>query len=304
MKLVTGSSGFIGSNIEADLKWNRSACDLTDYNRVLELFGQHPIKTVVHCAARHGSALEMGKDHTGYIENNIICDMNIIKACRESGVENLLMLSTITSFDPRNPSPFTEQSINGEVNEKIFGYAYSKKICVGLCKAYQLDYGLNYKSIFLGNTYGPWGKFSDTGTVIHNLIYKFVKAKDEGTDVNLFGDGRAIRNYLYSEDLNFILDKLIENREVKDPVIVSNDVKISILDIVKIITEYLDFPGKINYDSDRIIGDQVKVVDNTNLKNIIGDFQFTDIETGIHKTIDWYLEHFILYDTIKIGMTD
>ena len=86
--------------------------------------------------------------------------------------------------------------------------------------------------------------------------------------------------------------------------IVSNDVKISILDIVKIITEYLDFPGKINYDSDRIIGDQVKVVDNTNLKNIIGDFQFTDIETGIHKTIDWYLEHFILYDTIKIGMTD
>ena len=50
MKLVTGSSGFIGSNIEADLKWDRSTCDLTDYNRVLELFDQHPIKTVVHCA--------------------------------------------------------------------------------------------------------------------------------------------------------------------------------------------------------------------------------------------------------------
>ena len=49
MKLVTGSSGF-GSNIEADLKWDRSTCDLTDYNRVLELFDQHPIKTVVHCA--------------------------------------------------------------------------------------------------------------------------------------------------------------------------------------------------------------------------------------------------------------
>ena len=42
MKLVTGSSGFIGSNIEADLKWDRSTCDLTDYNRVLELLDQHP----------------------------------------------------------------------------------------------------------------------------------------------------------------------------------------------------------------------------------------------------------------------
>ena len=100
----------------------------------------------------------MGKDHTGYIENNIICDMNIIKGpCRESGVENLLMLSTITSFDPRNPSPFTEQSINGEVNEKIFGYAYSKRSALDFCKAYQLDYGLNYKSIFLGNTYKLYG---------------------------------------------------------------------------------------------------------------------------------------------------
>ena len=117
MKLVTGSSGFIGSNIEADLKWDRSTCDLTDYNRVLELFDQHPIKTVVHCAARHGSALEMGKDHTGYIENNIICDMNIIKACRESGVENLLMLSTITSFDPRNPSPFTRTVCSNKIGK-------------------------------------------------------------------------------------------------------------------------------------------------------------------------------------------
>ena len=105
---------------------------------------------------------------------------------------------------------------------RYLGMHILKRFALDFVKHIKLDYGLNYKSIFLGNTYGPWGKFSDTGTVIHNLIYKFVKAKDEGTDVNLFGDGRAVRNYLYSEDLNFILDKLIENREVKDPVIVSN----------------------------------------------------------------------------------
>lgn len=291
MKLVTGGNGFIGSNISADVRVCRSECDLTDYRSVVQTLEKYSPTTVIHTAAKHGSAVEMLKDHTQYIENNLLSDMNIIKACREVGVENLLMLSTITSFDPNHPSPFTEESIYGEVNEKIFGYAYSKKICVGLCKAYQLDYGLNYKSVYLGNTYGPHGKFSDTGTVIHNLIYKFVKAKHDKTDVNLFGDGKAIRNYLYVEDLNYILDFILKNKEIKESVIVSNDVKVSISDIVKVIVDYLNFDGNVNFDSDKIIGDQVKIVDNSRLKNIIGDYEFTDLKTGIVKTIDWYLHN-------------
>jgi GDP-L-fucose synthase len=291
MKLITGGSGFIGSNITADVRVSRSECDLTDYYSVIETLRNYSPTTVIHAAAKHGSAIEMLKDHTQYIENNIQSDMNIIKACKEVGVENLLMLSTITSFDPNHSSPFTEESIYGEVNEKIFGYAYSKKICVGLCKAYQLDYGLNYKSIYLGNTYGPHGKFSDTGTVIHNLIYKFVKAKREKSDVNLFGDGKATRNYLYVEDLNPILDSLVKDRRIKDPVIVSNDVEVTILDIIEIIVDYLKFDGNINFDSSKIVGDQIKVVDNSKLKSMIGNHKFTDLKSGIRKTIDWYLHN-------------
>jgi len=291
MKLITGGNGFIGSNITADVKICREECDLIDYSSVLKTLQRYSPKTVIHTAAKHGSAIEMLKDHTQYVENNVLSDMNIIKACKESGVENLLMLSTITSFDPKHPSPFNEESIYGEVNEKIFGYAYSKKLCVGLCKAYQLDYGLNYKSIFLGNTYGPFGKFHDNGTVIHNLIYKFVNAKKENTDVNLFGDGKAIRNYTYVKDLNTIFDRIIENKDVKDPVIVSNNVQSSIIDIVDIIKSYLNFNNKINFDTNSVIGDQVKVVNTCNLSKIIGDFEFTNLKTGIEKTIDWHLKN-------------
>jgi GDP-L-fucose synthase len=288
MKLVTGGNGFIGSNITADARVVRSECDLTDYRSVVKTLEKHSPTTVIHTAAKHGSAVEMLKDHTQYIENNVLSDMNIIKACREVGVENLLMLSTITSFDPNHPSPFTEESIYGEVNEKIFGYAYSKKICVGLCKAYQLDYGLNYKSIYLGNTYGPHGKFHQDGTVIHNLIYRFHKAIKENTDVHLYGNGKVFRNYLYVEDLNAIIDLILPNKEVKDPIIVSSAKQISIIDIVEVIKECLDFKNKVVFDSSTMIGDQVKVVDNTKLIDVIGDFQFTTLKEGIKKTIDWY----------------
>ena len=288
MKLVTGGNGFIGSNITADVRVARSECDLTDYRSVVQTLKKYSPTTVIHAAAKHGSAVEMLKDHTQYIENNVLSDMNIIKACREVGVENLLMLSTITSFDPNHPSPFTEESIYGEVNEKIFGYAYSKKICVGLCKAYQLDYGLNYKSIYLGNTYGPHGKFHQDGTVIHNLIYRFHKAIKENTDVHLYGNGKVFRNYLYVEDLNAIIDLILPNKEVKDPIIVSSAKQISIIDIVEVIKECLDFKNKVVFDSSTMIGDQVKVVDNTKLIDVIGDFQFTTLKEGIKKTIDWY----------------
>jgi len=288
MKLVTGGNGFIGSNITADVRVARSECDLTDYRSVVQTLEKYSPTTVIHAAAKHGSAVEMLKDHTQYIENNVLSDMNIIKACREVGVENLLMLSTITSFDPNHPSPFTEESIYGEVNEKIFGYAYSKKICVGLCKAYQLDYGLNYKSIYLGNTYGPHGKFHQDGTVIHNLIYRFHKAIKENSDVHLYGNGKVFRNYLYVEDLNAIIDLILPNKEVKDPIIVSSAKQISIIDIVEVIKECLDFKNKVVFDSSTMIGDQVKVVDNTKLIDVIGDFQFTTLKEGIKKTIDWY----------------
>ena len=288
MKLVTGGNGFIGSNITADVRVARSECDLTDYRSVVQTLEKYSPTTVIHAAAKHGSAVEMLKDHTQYIENNVLSDMNIIRACREVGVENLLMLSTITSFDPKHPSPFTEESIYGEVNEKIFGYAYSKKICVGLCKAYQLDYGLNYKSIYLGNTYGPHGKFHQDGTVIHNLIYRFHKAIKENTDVHLYGNGKVFRNYLYVEDLNAIIDLILPNKEVKDPIIVSSAKQISIIDIVEVIKECLDFKNKVVFDSSTMIGDQVKVVDNTKLIDVIGDFQFTTLKEGIKKTIDWY----------------
>lgn len=289
MKLVTGKNGFIGRNVSADIKIGRDDCDLKDYTSTLNIFKKYSPDTVIHTAAKHGSAIEMIRGHSNYLEDNILIDMNVIKACKESGVKNLLMLSTITTFDPNHPSPFTETSIYGEVNEKIFGYAYSKKACIGLCKAYQLDYNLNYKSVFLGNTYGPYGKFHKNGTVIHNLIYKFVKAKKENTNVELFGDGKDIRNFTYVKDLNFIFDRIISNVKLKEPIIVSNSEQSSILNIVEIIQSYLNFNNKVIFDNSYSIGERIKVVNTSKLKDTIGNYKFTNLKLGIEKTLEWYL---------------
>jgi GDP-L-fucose synthase len=84
------------------------------------------------------------------------------------------------------------------------------------------------------------------------------------------------------------LDKIILNKEVKDPIIVSQGSPISILEIVEIIKQITGFKNKIIFDSDKSIGNQIKLVDNTKLKEIIGDFNFTELKLGIEKTISWY----------------
>lgn len=293
MKLITGGNGFIGNNLLADIKINRNDCDLTNYSSVVKILEKYSPDTVIHTAAKHGSATEMLKNHSQYIENNLLCDMNIIKACRESGVKNLLMLSSITSFDESYPIPFTEDAIYGKCNEKIFGYSFSKKICTSLCKAYQIDYNLNYKSIFLGNTYGPYGKFNENSTVVHNLIYRFFKAIKYNEDINLYGNGKVLRNYLYVKDLNFILDKIVNDENIKDPIIVSDNKIISIIDLVDIIKECLDFKNKVIFDNNLSDIQNIKIVDNTELKKIIGNFEFTDIKKGITKTINWFQERYL-----------
>ena len=111
MKLVTGAGGFIASNLKADLKLARKDCDLTNYQEVVRFLRNSLPDTVIHCAAKHGSAVEMINNHSEYIHNNILSDLNIIKACKETGVKNLLI--DLPSID--------KEKDDGEVtNHKVF----------------------------------------------------------------------------------------------------------------------------------------------------------------------------------------
>ena len=77
--LVTGSDGFIGKNISADEQIGRNV-DFMDfesvYNAISSLSG---IDRIIHCAGKHGSSIEMTKDHASYIRTNFLCDDNLLK---------------------------------------------------------------------------------------------------------------------------------------------------------------------------------------------------------------------------------
>lgn len=293
MKLITGGSGFIGSNLNADVKLYSGAkreVDLRNYNDTLAYLDKHKPITVIHTAAKHGNFKEMGMYDTSFIQSNARIDLNIIEACKEVGVKNLLMMSSITSFPEGTPLPYNESNFfNGDVSRGQYGYSFSKKLSVSLCTAYQKEFGLNYKSVLLGNVYGPNNSFNSNSTVVANLIYNCYQAKINNTDFNIYGDGSPVRDFIYVDDLNDIFDKIIASSDM-EPSIVSSGKLVNIRGLVEMIVENLDFKGNVVWGNETNMGQIEKYSDISKLRSIIGDYEFTSIEEGVAKTCKWYYD--------------
>ena len=89
---------------------------------------------------------------------------------------------------------------------------------------------------------------------------------------------------------------LLELHSGSEPIIVSTSNEVSIKKIVEIVTDIMDFKGRVIFDSTKPDGQYRKPSDNSKLKSIIGDFKFTSIEEGLNNTVDNFL---INYNNIR-----
>lgn len=288
--LVTGGNGFIAKNLDVDIKISRKDANLFDYNQTYDIIKKYKPNTVIHCAALHTGFIDLKNNHSDFLRHNITMDMNVIEACKEFGVENLLMISSTTSFPKNTPTPYVEEYFyNGDVDDDTYGYSFSKKVNTSLCKSYQKQYGLNYKSVILGNVYGPHNYFNEKSTVVSNLIHKCFDAKKKNKSIEVYGDGSPKRDFIFVDDLNIIFSKIIESDEL-DPVIISSGEIIDIKTLMDIIVKHLNYDGDVIWGNEKNMGVINKYCDNSKLKSILDEsFKFTSINEGIKKTCDWYV---------------
>jgi nucleoside-diphosphate-sugar epimerase len=84
--------------------------------------------TLVNCAGKHGSVLEMQTNHFEYLTKNFLIDMNCLSLCADKGIPNAVLLSSITAFPVDGKEVFSEEDIfTGPVSSSIHGYAASKR---------------------------------------------------------------------------------------------------------------------------------------------------------------------------------
>jgi UDP-glucuronate 4-epimerase len=163
--------------------------DIESKNAVKLLFRQHAFDAVLNLAARAGVRYSM-IDPDVYMTTNAMGTLNIMDGMRETGCRKLVLAST-SSLYAGQPMPFREDL---PVNTPISPYAASKKAAEMMAYSYHYLYGLDISVVRYFTVFGPAGRPDMS-------IFRFIKWIDEGTPVELFGDGTQSRDFTYVDDI-------------------------------------------------------------------------------------------------------
>ena len=294
--LITGGTGMVGSafkNIKTKhelILVGSKDYDLTNHRETKKMLAHHNPNSVIHLAAKVGGVKSNSDYVADFFHDNIMINTNVLQVCKNRRVSKVLSLLS-TCIYPDNPIyPLTENQIhNGEPHQSNFGYAYAKRMLEVHSRAIRSQYGLNYITAVPNNIYGPKDNFDlENGHVIPAMIRKFYEAKENNTDVVLWGSGEPLREFTYSTDIARALLFLLENYEGKAPINIGSTREISIKKVSEIISKEIGFTGKVMWDITKPEGQLKKPSSNQKFLDICPNFCYTDLECGLKDTISWF----------------
>ena len=294
--LVTGGTGLVGSRFIGDdyIKIGSKDINLLSQNLIEEFFKNNDLDGIIHCAARVGGVKGNMAYPGEFTYENLKINTGIIEEARKAGINKLSAFSSTCVFPDKVEYPLTPDKIHlGPPHSSNYGYAYAKRMAEIQMQSYREQYGVNYFSVIPCNIYGPADNYHlEDGHVLPSLIHKMYLAKKNNTDFIVWGSGTSLREFIYSEDVAKLTRLLYDNYDGGDPVILSTSEEISIGSIVEIIADLMEYEGKIIFDKTKPDGQHRKPSDNSVIKSMFPDFEFTPVREGLKKSIDWFNENY------------
>ena len=160
-------------------------------------------------------------------------------------------------------------------------------------RAYKEQYDVDYVSVIPTNIYGPNDNFNlEHGHVMPMLIHKCYLAKRYHGDFKVWGTGKPLREFIYSKDVGELTTWALKNYDESEPIIFTPSQEISIRDLVDLIVSGFNYKGKVIFDTDKPDGQYRKPSDNSKLRKYLPNFEFTSVEVGVQKTIEWFIENY------------
>ncbi len=306
--LITGGTGLVGSaiktlinvcHLEFDNKYifiSSKDYDLTDYTATREMFAKHKPSYVVHLAACVGGLYKNMNNKVDMFEKNLSINFNIVKCAHDYGVKKMVACLSTCIFPDKTEYPIDETMLhNGPPHSSNDAYAYAKRMLEVQCRMYNENHGDNFVCIIPTNIYGPYDNFNiEDGHVLPALINKCFIAKKHGNDFVIRGTGAPLRQFIYSMDMAQLIVSILYNDNINGESIilsVPESDEISIKDVATIIAKKFEYEHKMVFNDSFSDGQYKKTADNKKLMNIFPNFNFTPIQEGISKTIDWFIEN-------------
>lgn len=300
--LLTGGAGFLGSFVVEKLLARGAKKENIIIPRSSELDlrkcencqkAVEGVDIVIHLAGKVGG-IGFNKEKPGELfYDNLIMGVQLMEAARQASVKKFVAIGTICAYPKLTPTPFKEDDLwIGYPEETNAPYGLAKKMMLVQSQAYRQQYGFNSIYLLPVNLYGPKDNFNpDSSHVIPALIKKVADAKKENKDyVEVWGTGKATREFLYAEDAAEGIVLATEKYEKSDPVNIGSGMEISIKDLMDTICQLMDFKGEIRWDTTKPDGQPRRMLDTSRAEKEFGFKAKTNFEEGLKKTIDWYLK--------------
>ena len=297
---VAGHGGLVGGAIVRRLE--REACeiitaprervDLRDRAQVDRFMHETRPQAVFLAAARVGGIHANDTRPAEFIGDNLMIQTNVIDLAYRHGVEKLMFLGSSCIYPRMAAQPISEDSLlTGPLEPTNEWYAVAKIAGIKMCQAYRRQHGCDFISAMPTNLYGPGDNFDLLQShVLPALLAKAHAAKRQHAEaMEVWGTGRALREFLYVDDAADGLVFLMEHYCDEAIINLGTGDEISIADLAALVCRTVGFQGRLRFDPTKPDGTPRKVMDVSRL-NALGWRASTTLEQGLAQTWQWYLE--------------
>lgn len=323
--MVTGGAGFIGShvvrlfvnkysdyrivNVDAltyagnleNLKDVQNApnyvferADITDEQRIEDLFNQYHFDAVIHLAAEsHVDRSIM--DPLAFVKTNVLGTAILLNTCRKAWKDNMdgklfYHVSTDEVYGSLGEEGFFTEETPYDPHSP---YSASKAASDHFVMAYHDTYGI---PVVMSNCSNNYGSHHFPEKLIPLMIYNIKNNKP----LPVYGKGENVRDWLYVEDHARAIDTIFHKGKIGESYNVGGFNEWKNIDLVHLLCKIMDrklgrpegtSAGLINFVKDRAGHDLRYAIDATKLNKELGWTPSLQFEEGLEKTVDWYLNN-------------
>lgn len=299
---VAGHRGMVGAAIVRELRHRgydniitrtHRQLDLVNQQAVNKLFASEKPDYVFLAAAKVGGIVANDTAPADFLYDNMMLEMNVIRAAWRNGVRKLLFLGSSCIYPRLAPQPMPESCLlTSELEKTNEAYALAKISGLKYCEYLRRQHGADFISVMPTNLYGPGDNYHpEHSHVVPALIRRFHEAKEQGlAEVTCWGDGSPLREFLYVDDLAGMCLFLMENYSDAETVNAGTGKELTIKELTELVAKTVGYTGKILWDTSRPNGTPRKLLDISKATAMGWTYQ-TELSDGLRLAYDDFLNN-------------
>lgn len=295
--LITGGTGLLGSavrKIHPDAIFlSRADGDLRDRSVAQRLLEEIRPAQILHLAGLVGGVKANAANNSRFFEDNVLINTAVLSAARTLQIQRLVALLSSCAFPLFSDRSTSENDLQAALPyDGNAGYGYAKRMLDLHIRLVAKEEGWKWTTLTPVTIYGPQDSFDpEAGHVVGSLIRRCWAAKTTGTPYIVWGSGRAVRQFVFVDDVASIAVDSLQGNLDSTTTIIAADAGITIQTLAETIANVMGYRGSIVFDQSQPEGVLVKRLHSTTFSSRFPQQQFTSLRAGLEAAVRWFIEH-------------